>query len=203
MDWLTPARRRRALKVMADTSGPISGRAATWYRWQNAELTDRGRRRTAMASSRTGEVKVHFDAPPERVWSVLADIEKMGEWSPECYRVQMLGGASSPASVGARFKGWNKSGLLRWSMQCEVKAADPGREYTFATVRKGREVTRWRYMLQPSNGGTDVTESFEAVWWPLDVRFFEDIVMRGRDRQREKGMRATLERIKAVVQAQR
>ena len=58
-------------------------------------------------------------------------------------------------------------------------------------------------MLQPSNGGTDVTESFEAVWWPLDVRFFEDIVMRGRDRQREQGMRATLERIKAVVQAQR
>ena len=78
-----------------------------------------------MTSSRTGEVTVHIDAPPEQVWSLLADIERMGEWSPECYRVNWLGGATSPAQPGARFKGWNKSGLLRWSMPCEVKAAEP------------------------------------------------------------------------------
>ncbi|TMC49074.1 MAG: SRPBCC family protein [Chloroflexi bacterium] len=156
-----------------------------------------------MASSRSGQVKVHVDALPERVWSVLADIERMGEWSPECYRVQMLAGASSTVAVGARFKGYNRSGLLRWSMQCEVKAAEPRRDLTFATVRKGREVTRWRYLLEPSDGGTDVTESFEAVWWPFDVRFFEDIVMRDRDRRREQGMRSTLERIKALAEAQR
>ncbi|MBA3764802.1 MAG: SRPBCC family protein [Actinobacteria bacterium] len=154
-----------------------------------------------MTSARQGEVRMHIDAPPEAVWALLADIERMGEWSPECHRVEWLGGATPPATTGARFKGWNKSGLLRWSMTCEVKVADPGRELAWATVRGARDIVRWRYLLEASNGGTDVTESFEALRWPLDVRIFEDIVMRDRDRERDQAMRTTLERIKAIAEA--
>ena len=153
-----------------------------------------------MTSSRSGEVSIHIDAPPEAIWDTLAHIERMGEWSPECYRVEWLEGASSPAKVGARFKGSNKSGWLRWSMLCEVKVADRGRELAWSTMRKGQEIVRWAYRLQPSNGGTDLTESFEALSWPFIVRVFEDVVMRDRDRQREHAMRTTLERIKAVVE---
>lgn len=154
-----------------------------------------------MTSARQGEVRMHIDAPPEAVWALLADVERMGEWSPECYRVEWLDGAAPPAATGARFKGWNKSGLLRWSMTCEVKVADPGRELAWSTVKGDRDIVWWRYRLESSNGGTDVTESFEAVQWPLDVRVFEDIVMRDRDRKREQAMRTTLERIKAAVEA--
>ncbi len=125
----------------------------------------------------------------------------MGEWSPECYRVRWLEGAKSPATAGARFKGSNRFGWLRWSMTCEVKAADPGRELAFSTVRGERECVRWRYQLEPANGGTDITESFEVVWLPLDARIGEDFLMRDRDRRREQGMRATLERIKAIAEA--
>lgn len=154
-----------------------------------------------MTSAREGQVRMHIDAAPETVWALLADIERMGEWSPECRRVKWLDGAASPATTGARFKGWNKSGLLRWSMTCEVKVADPGRELAWATVRGPRDIVWWRYRLEPAKGGTDVTESFEAVRWPLDVRVFEDIVMRDRDSRREQAMRTTLERIKAVAEA--
>ncbi len=141
-----------------------------------------------------------IDASPEKVWALLADVERMGEWSPECYRVRWLNGAATPARVGARFKGRNKSGLLRWSMTCEVKVADPGREIAWSTTRGGRDIVTWRYRLEPSNGGTNVTESFEAMRWPFDVRLFEDIVMRDRDRKREHAMRTTLERIKAAAE---
>jgi uncharacterized protein YndB with AHSA1/START domain len=154
-----------------------------------------------MTSARQGEVRIHIDAPPEAVWTLLADVERMGEWSPECYRVEWLDGAAAPATTGARFKGRNKSGVLRWSMTCEVKVANPGRELAWSTVRGGRDIVWWRYRLEPSNGGTEVSQSFEAKSWPLDVRAFEDIVMRGRDRKREQAMFTTLERIRAVAEA--
>ncbi len=154
-----------------------------------------------MASARRGEVRSHIDAPPERVWALLANLERMGEWSPECYRVQWLDGASSPASPGARFKGWNRYGRMRWSMTCEVKSVDPSREISWSTIQRGRELVRWSYRFQAANGGTDVTESFEVIWLPVVARFAEDVMIRDRDARREEAMRATLGRIKSVAEA--
>lgn len=153
-----------------------------------------------MRSARRGEVKIHVDAPPQEVWDALADLERMGEWSPECLKVRWLDGAKSPAKVGNRFKGFNKYDWLRWSMKCEVKAADPGHELAWSTLRGDREMVRWRYTLEPADGGTDLTESFECIWLPLDARFAEDFVMRNRDRRRTDAMRTTLERIKATLE---
>lgn len=153
-----------------------------------------------MTSARQGQVRAHIDAPPEAVWALLADLERMGQWSPECYRVQWLDGASSPAAAGARFKGWNRFGWMRWSQTCQVTAADPGRELAFATIRRGRELVRWRYRLEPAGAGTGVTESFEVIWLPLNARLAEDVLMRDRDRRREDAMRATLSRIKDIAE---
>ncbi len=154
-----------------------------------------------MVSARQGQVEVHVDAPPEAVWSVVADLDRMGEWSPECYRASWLDGARSPARPGARFRGRNRWGPVRWSMTCEVKTADPGRELSWSTVQKGRELVRWRYRFEPDGSGTRVTESFEVAWMPASARFFEDVLMVHRDRQREAAMRATLARIKAAAEA--
>jgi uncharacterized protein YndB with AHSA1/START domain len=153
-----------------------------------------------MPSARQGEVSVHIDAPPEAVFDVLADIERMGEWSPECYRVEWLNGAASPAKPGARFKGSNRAGRLKWSMTCEIKAADRGRELSWSTVKGDKEIIRWTYRMEPTAGGTELTESFQAIRWPLEVRIFEDLVMRNRNEQREAAMRTTLERIKAAAE---
>jgi carbon monoxide dehydrogenase subunit G len=32
-----------------------------------------------MASARQGQVRTHIDAPPETVWPLLANLERMGE----------------------------------------------------------------------------------------------------------------------------
>ncbi|MGH3556364.1 SRPBCC family protein [Mycobacterium sp.] len=154
-----------------------------------------------MTSARRGEVKLHMNASPEKIWEVLADLERMGDWSPECYRVRWLDGANSPAEKGARFKGRNRWRWMRWSMTCRVTTADPGRELSWATVRRGKEIVRWTYRLEPANGGTGVTESFEARRWPLDVRLAEDFIMRNRNEQRAQAMAATLEHIRAVVES--
>lgn len=153
-----------------------------------------------MASARGGEVRIHIDAPPESVWALLADLERMGEWSPECYRVEWLDGADSPAVPGARFQGWNRYGRMRWSVTCEVKTADPARELAFSTIDRGREMVRWRYCLDASGAGTNVRESFEVVWLSFAGRLAEDFLMRDRDRRRQEAMRATLERIRAIAE---
>ena len=154
-----------------------------------------------MKSAREGQVQLHVDAPPDVVWNVVADLDRMGEWSPECYRVQWLDGAASPATTGARFKGWNRYGRMRWSVTCEVKSAEAGRELAWSTVERGRELVRWCYRFEPVDGGTRITESFDVRWLPLVARLAEDVWMRDRDRRRLDAMRATLTRIKEVAEA--
>lgn len=156
-----------------------------------------------MVSARKGQVSIHIEAPPEQVWSLVANLERMGEWSPECYRVRWLDSASSPARAGSRFKGSNKWGPVRWSMVCEVKTAEPGRELSWSTVQGDRELVRWTYRFVPKGTGTTVTESFDVRAFTPMARLFEDLVMVNRDRGRSAAMHATLERIKAAVEAAR
>ena len=44
---------------------------------------------------------IFIHAPAERVWAMVSDVTRMGEWSPEAVRAEWLDGANGP-SVGAR-----------------------------------------------------------------------------------------------------
>ncbi len=57
------------------------------------------------------------DASPKNVYDLVADMPRMGEWSPECERVEWTNGSAGPAE-GATFMGHNRGGplrLMRWS----------------------------------------------------------------------------------------
>jgi hypothetical protein len=153
-----------------------------------------------MQRGTTARVQVHVDAPPETVYAAVSDVTRMPEWSPETIRCQWLGDARA-AVVGARFKGTNKRGIARWSTKPTVVVADPGREFAFDV---GRDV-RWTYRFEPEGSGTKLTESFEMLRdlpWIYD--FLERRVMRVEDRRSdlERGMAATVERVKLVVEAE-
>jgi hypothetical protein len=60
-------------------------------------------------------------------------------------------------------------------------------------------VNNWHYRLLPRDGGTDVTESFALGSHPA-FRFYWRLLGRARGRTNERGMRQTLERVKAVVE---
>jgi hypothetical protein len=157
---------------------------------------------SAMKKGTTGEASVSVSAPPAKVYALVSDVRRMGEWSPECRHCEWLDGASGPA-VGARFKGSNRSGFARWSNKPRVVAADEGREFAFVTELRGKELTKWRYRFEPDGDGTKVTESFEMVNdMPGFVALFEKYAMRVKDRKAElvDNMQATLARIKAVAE---
>ena len=40
---------------------------------------------------------LHMDAPPEKVWGIISDITRMGEFSPEVVEAEWLGEATGPA----------------------------------------------------------------------------------------------------------
>lgn len=141
-------------------------------------------------------------APADRVWNVVSDITRVGEFSPETFEAEWLDGATGP-EVGARFRGHvrrNGRGPVYWTA-CTVVASEPGREFAF-TVRGpgGSTVNTWRYQLVPRAGGTDVTESFELPD-TLPLRLYWLAAGPARGRTNRNGMRATLEAIKAVTES--
>jgi hypothetical protein len=150
-----------------------------------------------MGEAMRGEEALEIHASPQRVYHLVSNLPRMGEFSPECYSVEWLNGADGPA-VGARFLGHNRAGPLKWSRIGTVITANPGQEFCFATEEDGHEATVWRYQFTPSPAGTIATESFDTVWvrWWLHAAH----VITRRERQLHRGMRQTLERVKAAAE---
>ena len=151
-----------------------------------------------MTTATRGTASVDIDAPPDVVYGIVTDIPRMGTRSPECYRAEWLDAATS-AAVGAQFRGYNRLGLIRWSTTCRVDVATPGVEFAFTVLSgKGREETRWRYVLDDLGGATRLTESYEFLWCPALARVAE--IPFPRDKQLDRGLRQTLDRIKATAE---
>jgi hypothetical protein len=146
------------------------------------------------------EVTAEIGAPAEHVYGLISDVENMGRWSPECRRCEWIDGASGPA-VGARFKGWNKRGLMRWTTVSTVVTADAPREFAWE-VDQSR--MRWGYRLESRNGATRVTEFRDELGVkPLYVRIAYKLRLLGKDPDAivVDGMKETLVRLKAAAEA--
>ncbi|MFQ5875950.1 MAG: SRPBCC family protein [Dehalococcoidia bacterium] len=149
-----------------------------------------------------GETQIHLNAPPELVYAMVADVKRMGEWSPECYKCAWLDGATE-AAVGARFRGYNRANWLRWSRLVEVTSAVPGKEFAFTTLKDfiNTDSTTWRYVFQPTGGGTLVTESYTVWAFPsLTIRIISSLARRPHDMRPH--MASTLQRLKAAAEHQ-
>ena len=151
--------------------------------------------------ARTGGASLAMAADPERIWAMVTDVSRMGEWSPENERGEWLDGATG-AVVGARFKGTNRRGKSRWTTTCEVVEAEPGRSFAFRT--SGSPRTLWRYRFEQVDGATLVTESFEMAR-PLGAfaRLLTRVTTGVTDRRgdMEDGVRTTLARLKEAAEA--
>jgi hypothetical protein len=105
--------------------------------------------------------------PPEDVYDMVADITRMGKWSPVCKDCRWDEG--SGPEVGAWFTGRNELPDRTWETRSEIVVADRGRE--FAYVVNG-SWTRWGYLFSLVDGGTQLTESWEFL--PGGLAMFEE-----------------------------
>lgn len=139
-------------------------------------------------------------AKPRAVWALVSDVTRMGRWSPETTSCRWLDGATGPAP-GARFRGSNQHGPLRWVTTCTVTAAEPGRRFAFDVGFGGVAISTWSYDLRATPDGCVVTESWSdrrPRWMRLSSVPVTGIVDRAGHNRR--GMRATLAALKAAAE---
>lgn len=108
-------------------------------------------------------VSVVADADIDAVWDVVRDPTRVAEWSHECVDCVWLDGATE-ARPGARFRGGNRQGLLRWGRVCEVLRVEPY-EIAWRTVPSTLypDSTEWALRLRPTADGTRIEQSFQVV----------------------------------------
>ena len=150
------------------------------------------------------EVTVSMNASPAKVWALVSDITRIGEFSPETFEAEWLGRAlRTGPQVGAKFRGHvrrNGVGPVYWTL-CRVTEWKAEEEFAFTVVLRGISVNTWGYRITPTPGGCEVTEYFRLSSH-LPLRLYWAVLGHWRNRTNVEGMRQTLERIKAVVEAE-
>jgi uncharacterized protein YndB with AHSA1/START domain len=144
-----------------------------------------------------GSASIEIESTPDAVWRLVSDVTRMGQWSPECFRVEWAGPATGPA-LGAEFHGYNRLGTVEWDMRCVITECEPGRVLGFAVPSGSPHATLWRFRCEPSAAGTTLTESFNA---PLINVAGSVANYEGRFEMMLEGANATLANIKAAAEA--
>jgi hypothetical protein len=151
-------------------------------------------------STLTHSASVVVARSPEDLYEMVADVTRMGEWSPVCKACWWDEGAG-PA-VGAWFTGRNELPERTWETRSQVAVADPGREFTFIV---GGTFARWGYTFVPVDGGTRVCESWEFL--PDGIAMFEQrfgddaqAQIDSRSEAARTGIPATLAAIKTIAE---
>ena len=147
------------------------------------------------------QVELVIEADAELLYEMVSDLPRIGEWSPECERVEWEGGVTVPVE-GTTFNGHNAVGpgrRIRYSRHGRVLVAERGMEFTFVTDEGGRESTLWRYRFEPTANGTRVTEGYEVRWIPTWARILD--VPLNRHKELLANMRTTLERLKVAAES--
>jgi hypothetical protein len=151
-----------------------------------------------MAELTTGRADTFIRRRPAEVFAAVADVTRMGEWSPETVACRWLDGGQT---LGARFEGDNVAALgpvtlKRWTTTSEVtEYREPA---VFEFVAEG--TTTWRFELTPEDDGTRVTESFSHPRTTGVQRVLYNL-MGSRRRAMEKGMEQTLRRLKLALES--
>ncbi len=139
-------------------------------------------------------------APQTRVFALVSDIARMGEWSPEATSGKWKKG--SGPTVGARFSGRNRRGNRTWSTTCHVTDCDAPNRFAFRVTSGPFSVAWWRYDIMATETGCEVTETWTDTRGAT-MRWLGRIVTGVRDREEHNraGMELTLDRLAAVAEA--
>jgi hypothetical protein len=149
-----------------------------------------------------GERSIDIAAEPVAVWGLVADVSRMGEWSPHTVVARWVDpAAGAGAAVGKRFRGTNRLPIVRrWTSLATITECDPGRRFAFAVGKDPADAnTLWSYDFEPlPSGGTRVTERWRMLREPWIVLVYYGLI--GQRRRIARGVEATLRNLKSAAE---
>ena len=150
-----------------------------------------------MATARL-QATIEINAPVSVVWSLVSDVSRMPQWSPQCRIMKALG----PIRPGTRTINLNRRGLLFWPTTSVITEVVPERKFAF---RIPLNTTVWSYELEPTATGTRLVETRHAENGVTAVSTaVTKVALGGTDsfeRELLEGMNDGLSRIKAAAEA--
>ncbi len=141
---------------------------------------------------------VDIAATPERVWSLVTDLQRMASWSPQVVKTFVRG----PVQQGTRAFNINRRGPLVWPTRSKVVAFEPHREFAF---RIKDNAVIWAFVLEATATGTRLVHERRTPdgITPISLSL-QKSVLGGVDRftgELKSGMQQTLTRIKVEAEA--
>lgn len=145
------------------------------------------------------EESIDVAGTPAQVWSVVSDLARMGQWSPQCKKMFVFGG---PVKLGTRTLNVNRRGPLVWPTSAKVVAFEPDREIAWRVAENN---TVWGFEITESGDGVTVTQRRSVAGGETTKvsAFLVDKVFGGNDDfevELAAGMRETLGKIKRTVE---
>lgn len=153
------------------------------------------------------EVSLTVAAPPERVWALVSDVTRVGDWGAECVAAKWVDGADGPA-VGARFLGHQVRQDREWETTSIVIESEPGLSFAWAVEDPANPAAIWRYQLDSDGSGRTVVR-YRAVMGPgpsgltariAEVPSMEERVIADRLKEHDRNMVKTLQAIKRAAE---
>jgi uncharacterized protein YndB with AHSA1/START domain len=144
------------------------------------------------------EASIDIDAAPDLVWSLVSDLKRMPEWSPQCRRMQLLGALRE----GCFTINMNRQGRKFWPTVSKVVRLEPKHAIAFRTVTNN---STWSFDITPTATGSRLTERRlvpqDGTAW-LSKTLVEHLLggEGGFDAEMVDGMNTTLAKIKAAVE---
>jgi uncharacterized protein YndB with AHSA1/START domain len=144
------------------------------------------------------QAQIDISAPVQKVWALIADFNRMPQWSPQCRLMRALG----PVRAGTRTINLNRRNFLFWPTSSTVTEFVPEKKLAFRVNTNG---TIWSYELEPTEQGTRVVESRHAEnGVKPSANFTVDKLFGGVpnfESELVEGMNTSLARIKAAAES--
>jgi uncharacterized protein YndB with AHSA1/START domain len=145
------------------------------------------------------EESIDIAATPDTVWTLVSDVRRMSEWSPQVESTRLKG--AEHVADGVEFTNLNTNGSFQWTTHGTVVRLDSGREIAFR-IKENWAI--WSLRLEPTSGGTKLTQRRESPdGSPAATVQVIDAYLGGQDaftQSMRDGMRRTLQAIKAAAE---
>ncbi len=158
------------------------------------------------AEGPTAEVEVLVEAPPERVWALVTDIDLPARFSQELLGAEWLD--EGPA-LGARFVGRSRHEALgAWETTSWVNRYEPLRAFGWAVSDPDEPSAMWWFELEEEEGGVRLRQCARMGPAPSGLSIAiaampdkEERIVARRLQEFERNMLATLEGMKQLAES--